>query len=112
MKAEPIRPDVIRGHLDSLLLAALADGPTHGYGLIQRLRQTSGGVLELAEGTVYPALHRLERDLLVTSVNLTVDGRKRRSYHLTPAGERALTGRRREWARFQAMMTTMMGAPA
>ena len=54
--------DPIRGHVETMILGALRDGPTHGYGLIVRLRELSDGAFDLKEGTVYPALHRLERD--------------------------------------------------
>lgn len=107
-----MRGDLIRGHLDSLLLAALQSGPTHGYGVIQRLRLTSDGALELAEGTVYPALHRLERDELIAAEETRVDGRRRRSYRLTDRGRQVLADRRAEWATFRDVMTVLMGAPA
>ena len=54
--------DPIRGHVETIILGALREGPTHGYGLIVRLRDLSDGAFDLKEGTVYPALHRLERD--------------------------------------------------
>ncbi|MFL6163767.1 MAG: PadR family transcriptional regulator [Jatrophihabitantaceae bacterium] len=108
-----MKGDLIRGHLDALLLAALAVGPTHGYGVIARMRHTSGGELELAEGTVYPVLHRLEQDGLLSSSTEQRQGRRRRVYALTEAGEHALADRRAEWRRFSSMVSElMMGAPA
>lgn len=59
--------DAVHGHLDGLVLAALASGPAHGYALIELLRERSGGFFELPEGSVYPALHRLERAGMVES---------------------------------------------
>ena len=78
--------DMMRGHLDGLVLAVLATGPSHGYGLIEALRDRSGGVFDLPEGSVYPALHRLERAGLVASGWSEVGGRRRRVYCLTAAG--------------------------
>ena len=63
----PMRPEVLKGHLDALLLAVLEDGPRHGYAVIEALREGSDGALDLPTGTVYPALHRLERAGLIRS---------------------------------------------
>jgi DNA-binding PadR family transcriptional regulator len=93
----------LRGPLDLLVLAALArTGPTHGYGLIAALRDGSDGEFDLPEGTVYPALHRLERLGRVTSEWVEGDARRRRVYDLTPAGREALGERRSEWRSFAA----------
>jgi DNA-binding PadR family transcriptional regulator len=91
----------LRGHLDLLLLATLArTGPAHGYALITALRDGSAGEFDLPEGTVYPALHRLERDGNVRS-SWSVDAvRRRRVYELTPTGTAALAAKRREWQAF------------
>jgi PadR family transcriptional regulator, regulatory protein PadR len=96
--------DAVRGHLDGLVLAVLADGPAHGYGLIELLRERSGGFFELPEGSVYPALHRLEQAGLVASGWSEAGGRRRRVYELTTKGRRAVTERRREWRSFAAAM--------
>jgi DNA-binding PadR family transcriptional regulator len=91
----------LRGHLDLLLLATLArTGPAHGYALITALRDGSEGTFDLPEGTVYPALHRLERDGLVTSRWSADAPRRRRVYALTAPGEAALVVKRHEWRRF------------
>jgi DNA-binding PadR family transcriptional regulator len=91
----------LRGHLDLLLLATLArTGPAHGYALIGALREGSDGAFDLPEGTVYPALHRLERDGCVTSQWSTGPPRRRRVYELTAAGQTALAARRRDWHTF------------
>ena len=90
----------LRGHLDLVLLAALrSTGPVHGYGLIAALEEESGGVFDLPEGTVYPALHRLERDGLVASTWSTGPGRRRRVYALTAAGQVALKEKVTSWQR-------------
>ncbi len=92
--------DAVRGHLDGLVLAVLASGPAHGYALIELLRERSGGFFELSEGSVYPALHRLERTGLVASGWSETGGRRRRVYELTARGRRAVAERRREWRSF------------
>jgi DNA-binding PadR family transcriptional regulator len=104
-----MRPDLVRGHLDGLLLAVLAEAPGHGYELIQRLALRSDGVLDLPEGTVYPALHRLERAGLVTSGWSTHDGRRRRVYRLSAAGRRAAGKARTEWRVFAQAVSGVLG---
>jgi PadR family transcriptional regulator, regulatory protein PadR len=100
--------ELLRGHLDPLLLAVLETGPLHGYAIIEELRSRSGGSFDLPEGTVYPALHRLERERLVASALATVNGRQRRVYRLTRRGERALDERRTEWRSFSMTVTAML----
>lgn len=92
--------EALKGHLDSLILATLAGGPAHGYAIAQGLRTRSGGTFDLAEGTLYTALHRLERGGLIDSEWQTASGRRRRTYRLTRSGERGLERRRREWRTF------------
>ena len=89
--------DAFSGHVDLLLLSVLAHGPDHGYGLIDALRDRSGGAFDLAEGTVYPALYRLERAGHVASTWREVAGRRRRVYRLTRRGAAALRRRQSEW---------------
>jgi PadR family transcriptional regulator, regulatory protein PadR len=95
-----MRTDLLRGQLDSLLLAVLAEAPRHGYAIAEELRGRTGGELELAEGTLYPALHRLERDGLLESSWATDAPRRRRVYALTARGRAALSDRRAEWRGF------------
>jgi PadR family transcriptional regulator PadR len=90
----------IKGHLDSLLLGVLADGPLHGYAIIDRLKHRSSGRFDLPEGTVYPALHRLEEAGLLESRWANAGARRRRVYRLTRRGRRSLGERRREWEQF------------
>jgi len=105
--------ELLRGHLDPLLLAILEAGPSHGYAIIEELKGRSDGAFDLPEGTVYPALHRLERDRLLTSAMKEVGGRQRRVYRLTRRGEHALGERRREWHSFSATVSAMLhGQPA
>jgi PadR family transcriptional regulator, regulatory protein PadR len=89
--------DVTKGTLDLLLLAVLEHGPGHGYAVISALRERSDGVFDLAEGSIYPALHRLEDLGLLASGWQAVGGRRRRIYRITDAGVAALRAERREW---------------
>jgi PadR family transcriptional regulator PadR len=98
-----------KGHLDLLLLGVLRHGPQHGYAVITSLRETSGGEFDLPEGTVYPALHKLEKQGLVSSDWSTADGRKRRVYELTAAGRTALAEKRSEWRRFANGLNAVTG---
>lgn len=100
-----MRAEELKGHLDALLLAALENGPRHGYAVIESLRKVTGGQLDMATGTVYPALRRLEDKGLITGSWSVVGGRRRREYRLTPAGANALAGRRSEWRDFAAMIS-------
>jgi DNA-binding PadR family transcriptional regulator len=92
----------LKGHLDPLVLAILEDGPAHGYAIIESLRERSGGTFDLPEGTIYPALHRLERAGTLTSRREVVGGRARRVYRLSPKGRVALRERRENWNQFSA----------
>jgi len=94
------RAESLKGHLDMLLLAAVSAEPAHGYRLVLRLRELSGGTFDLPEGTIYPALYRLERASLVASEWATVGGRVRRTYRLTDAGRESLASQVRDWRRF------------
>ena len=98
--------------LDLLLLARLTAGPMHGYGLVVSLREVSGGELEYPEGTVYPALHRLEADGLVVSTSARIDGRVRRVYRLTPKGRKAAADRVSSWRRYVNAVEALLAAPA
>jgi PadR family transcriptional regulator PadR len=97
----------LKGHLDGLILAVLASEPKHGYAVIQALRARSGGRLDLPEGTVYPALHRLERAGLLHSEWATA-GRRRRVYRLTRRGERELGVRRARWRDFAGTIEAVL----
>jgi len=90
----------VKDYLDPVILAVLAGDALHGYAVIEELKARSGGELDLAEGTVYPALHRLERRGLLRSSWTTAEGRRRRVYRLTASGRRELASRTREWRTF------------
>ncbi len=102
--------EALKGHLDLLLLAALADCPAHGYAVVERLRSRSGGAFDLPEGTLYPALHRLENAGLIASRWNEETGRRRRIYHLTVKGRKRLAARQTEWHAFaQAVNSVVEG---
>ena len=103
-----MRAETLKGHLDGMLLAALEPGPRHGYAIIEGLRDGSGGQFDLPTGTVYPALHRLERAGLVQAEWSEAGGRRRRVYQLTPAGRRALDTERGNWRDFSAAVTALL----
>jgi DNA-binding PadR family transcriptional regulator len=107
-----MRAEKLKGHLDLLLLSVLNGKPGHGYEVITRLRERSEGSFELPEGTVYPALHRLEQAGLLSSGWEVVSGRRRRIYRLTPAGELALTDQARQWREFSGSMARVLGMAA
>ena len=92
--------ETLKGHLDSMILAVVAAEPAHGYAIIEELKRRSGGTFTLPEGTVYPALHRLERAGLLESDWSATTGRKRRVYKLTRRGRRQLEARKSEWRDF------------
>jgi PadR family transcriptional regulator PadR len=102
----------LKGHLDLLLLSVLSAGPAHGYAVISALRTRSDGTFDLPEGTVYPALHRLERAGLLASSWADADGRRRRVYALTGQGEQALAAERTEWRRFAGGISGIVGGTA
>jgi len=108
-----MRAEVLKGHLDGLLLSVLEAEPLHGYAVMEALRTGSGGRVDLPTGTVYPALHRLEQAGLVRGHWSTEGGRRRRSYELTPAGNRALAAKRSSWQEFATTVSALLeGRPS
>ena len=104
--------EMLKGHLDLIVLAALSAGPAHGYAVIEEIKRRSGGSFDLPEGTIYPALHRLEQAGLLASRWVIADsGRKRRIYALTRRGTRALADQRAVWEQFsQAIGSLLKGS--
>ena len=100
--------EALKGHLDLLVLSVLADGPLHGYAVIEQLRIRSLDVFDLAEGTVYPVLHRLELAGHLTSEWSEVAGRRRRSYRLTRSGSAQLDQQRATWQVFASSMNAVL----
>jgi transcriptional regulator len=104
--------EMLKGHLDLIVLAALSNGPAHGYAVIEEIRRKSRQAFDLPEGTIYPALHRLEHAGLLASRWTTAEsGRRRRIYALTRRGERALVERRAVWQQFSDAISSLLAAP-
>jgi len=92
--------EALKGHLDLLILSVVSQGPIHGYGVIEGLRERSEGSFDLAEGTVYPVLHRLERAGLLEHEWSESSGRRRKLYRLTAPGSARLVEQREGWGEF------------
>lgn len=101
--------ETLKGHLDLLILATLANGSAHGYAVIESLRQSSDGLFDLPEGTIYPALHRLEAKGLLKSHWNEKSLRRRRVYALTSKGLQALTQQQAEWKIFSKAVDATIG---
>ena len=101
----------LQGHLDGMLLAVLEAGPRHGYAIVEELARRSQGEFDLPEGTVYPALHRLEAAGLLSSRWEVVSGRRRRVYMLSQTGVQAVRERVASWRAFRSAVDAVL-APA
>jgi transcriptional regulator len=101
--------DALRGSLDLLVLKTLSLAPMHGWGISQRVQQISDGVLEVNQGSLYPALQRLEKDGLITSEWGTTDNNRRaRYYRITASGRKALGDELASWRRFAAGLEAVL----
>jgi PadR family transcriptional regulator PadR len=101
--------DALRGSLDLLVLKTLSLTPTHGWGISQRVQQISGGEFAVNQGSLYPALQRLEKEGLITSEwDVTDNNRQARYYRLTAAGRRALGNQVESWKRFAAALESVL----
>jgi transcriptional regulator len=101
--------DALRGSLDLLVLKTLSLQPTHGWGISRRIQQLSQGMLEVNQGSLYPALQRLEKTGLIASDWGTTDNNRRaRYYRLTVAGKRALNDERESWKKFAAGLDAVL----
>jgi PadR family transcriptional regulator PadR len=101
--------DALRGSLDLLVLKTLSLAPMHGWGISQRVQQISDGVLEVNQGSLYPALQRLEKDGLITSDWGTTDNNRRaRYYRITASGRKALGDELENWRRFAAGLEAVL----
>jgi len=97
------KPDVLQGTLDLVLLKMLSRGPQHGYGLASRIQEISDDALRVEEGSLYPALHRMEQAGWVAAEwQLTDNGRRARIYRLTRAGRKQLAEQEAKWDRLTA----------
>lgn len=98
-----------KGTLPTLILEALMHEPSHGYRIAQRIKERSRGVLDFKEGTLYPALHKLQNEGLVESYEGIEKGRPRRYYCITKAGRRMLTKDRAQWRELSRAVTMILG---
>ena len=111
---EPLHGDALRGHLETMALAVLERGDAHGFEILRRLDEAGCGALRLKEGSLYPALYRLEKAGLIQSAwdKSTEErrGPRRRIYRLTRKGTRRLSEGRAEWQRFVSVIGGILGA--
>jgi transcriptional regulator len=111
---EPVgesRTDLLQGTLDVLILKVVALGPIHGYAIARRLQQMSRDVLQVQQGSLYPALHRLEKRRWLRAEWAPSDtGREARFYSLTRLGRKQLVEQRANWDRLSAAITGVLGA--
>ena len=105
----PPRADLVPGTLDLLILKAVSLGPLHGYGVLLRIEQISGGTLLIEQGALYPALFRLEhRGLLASEWGVSDNNRKARFYELTAAGRKRLAVEVEHWERIAAAVNVVL----
>ena len=101
--------DLLQGTLDMLILKTLALGPMHGWGISQRIQQISEDVLRVNQGSLYPALHRLEHQgWIAAEWKVSELGRRAKYYHLTSAGRRQLAVETRDWERMSHAIGRVM----
>ncbi|HUY89461.1 MAG TPA: helix-turn-helix transcriptional regulator [Pirellulales bacterium] len=106
----PVNSDLLRGALEPVLLEVIAAGNTYGYDIARAIEERSQGELLAQEGTLYPALHRLEkRGYLRAEWKTSPEGRRRKHYLLTAAGTRRLQELRAEWAAFSRTVNRILG---
>jgi len=107
----PERSDLLQGTLDVLILKTLSPGAMHGWGIAQRIQQLSQDVLEVNQGSLYPALHRLEQKGWITAEwGSSENNRRARFYTLTRAGRRQLADETEGWERFAAAVARVLAA--
>ncbi len=103
------KTDYLQGALDLLILKTLALGPNHGWGIQQRIRQVSRDALSVSQGSLYPALHRLEAaGVLKSEMAPSENNRQARVYRLTPAGRRRLEEEAADWSRFSLAIQRLL----
>jgi PadR family transcriptional regulator PadR len=101
--------DLVQGTLDMLLLKILALEPMHGFAVCQRLKQVSGDILQVSDGSLYPALHKLEQEGWITSEwKRSVNGRRAKYYSLTRLGRRQLEKEADKWGRLSNAITRVV----
>lgn len=109
MRMKPPKSDLPQGTLDLLLLQVVALGPVHGYAIAQRIQQISRDVLQVQQGSLYPALHRLEnKGLLAAEWRASETGREAKYYHLTPKGSTQLRAETASWLRLSEAIALIL----
>ena len=99
----------LKGTLPTLILEVLVHQPSHGYRISQKIKQSSDCLLDFKEGTLYPALHKLENEGSVESYEGAENGRARRYYRITQSGRKALNQDRAEWRQISRAVSTILG---
>jgi DNA-binding PadR family transcriptional regulator len=107
-----LSPELMRGSLDLLVLSVLAGGPKYGYLVLKQLREASRGLVEAQAGTVYPLLHRLESEHLISSRWDNSTGRRRKWYELTNKGRKRLSQQTREWHEYAECIRSLLTPPS
>lgn len=100
---------LLAGTVEMLILDVVSHGKSYGYAIVQTVTDRSSGYVELKEGSLYPALHRLERQKLLSSSWGEFEGRRRKYYSLTAAGRKVLEAKREEWMQFAAGVNGVLG---
>lgn len=101
-------PELLKGSTKTLILSVLSDGELYGYQIVKAIRERSKDALEIGEGSMYPALHALEKDKYVVSVWKEVNGRDRKYYTLTRKGQRSLKEHLKEWKTFSHAVNSVV----
>jgi len=107
------QPDLLQGTLDLLILKAVSLEPVHGYGILLRIQQLSGGRLQIQQGSLYPALYRVEfRGWIASEWGESENNRRAKYYSLTPLGRRQLLAETENWTRLSEGVTGVLSAEA
>ena len=107
-----VRLDLMQGTLDMLLLKGLSWGPMHGFGIVRWLESTTRGALQVDEGSLYPALHRMtERGWLSAEWGVSANNRRAKYYTITPSGRRQLRAATAAWGHFMDAVAAVLHAP-
>lgn len=107
-----VNPDLVRGTLNTVVLELLADQPRYGYEICKLVQQRTGGELQMREGSLYPALHRMERAGWLRSFwRDAPEGRRRKYYQITASGRKALGALRDEWRSFAGAISAVLSPP-
>lgn len=103
------RRELVKGNIESLLLSLISQQPTYGYQIIKELEQKSEGYFRFKEGTLYPVLHRMEREgLIISKWQVLSSGRQRKYYHITSKGLASLVDKRSQWQDFMVAINLIV----